>query len=138
MNLNKFKKTIGKTNPEKGLRNLVGAQKMEQRDLGPGTVRVKGVYRSVDHGRSGNFFGILAYVAALLTSICMMGSIFFPYLGNPMAYFCIGILPVHGFAMISDGINSSKTPWAGKSIKLFWSAAALVIVTSILYALIMA
>ncbi|MBK1856349.1 hypothetical protein JO972_15365 [Verrucomicrobiaceae bacterium 5K15] len=129
MNLTKFKKTIGKNNPEKGLHSLVGAQKGEHRDALPSTVRVKGVYRSVDHGRSGNFFGVLAYIVALFFCVMMVLSILDTSFGHPLSYLFIGVLPVHAFAMVSDGINSSKTPWALKTIKLFWITGALVVVT---------
>lgn len=132
MNLNKFKKTIGKNDPEKGLRSLVGAQKKrEPHGTQPGAIRVNGIYRPVDQRKSGDFFGVMAYLAASLSSLGMVVSVLIPALGHPSAYFFLGILPVHGFAMLSDNIGSSKTPWAGKSVRLFWAAAALALLLGV-------
>lgn len=135
MNLNKFKKTIGKNNPEKGLRNLVGAQKDERRDSSSGTIRVTGKYISGDKelNLTGRVLGLIAYISAWITGLLMLVSLLMPSvnLPHPFATFIFGLLVVNGCAMLADGFRGSDAPWAMKGIIIFWSAAVLTFVISL-------
>lgn len=134
MNLHRFKRTIGKTNPEKGLRSLPGAQKRDHRDKLPSTVRVKGRYISQDHSTLGSFFGVMGYIHAWIFALGMTLSLFASSMKdlNPITIFFLGFAVVHGCAFLTDGLSNSNSPWAGKSIKIFWIGTAICAAISII------
>lgn len=116
----KIKKNFRTIKPERGLRELVGSQKVALRDQAPGTVRVRGNYIPVNHSRSGKFFGFLAFITAIISSSMMLLSSFIPSLGSTILFFFLGLVLMHTFVMIADGIGSTKVPWVENSLKLFW------------------
>lgn len=61
MNLNNIKRGFTRTNPEKGLHSLPGAQKSDRRENRPHTIRVKGAYIEHDHNTVGKVLGISAW-----------------------------------------------------------------------------
>ncbi|BDS06377.1 hypothetical protein NT6N_14170 [Oceaniferula spumae] len=138
MNLNKFKKTIGKTNPEKGLRDLAGARKAEYHHNDQGAIRVKGKYISHDYDRFGRVFGITAYLLAWLYVPCTVLSFFLPpgSIWNPFSIFLTGMFAVHGFALVADGLRNSNAPWAMKGIKIYWMGVILLIVLSMIISML--
>lgn len=136
MNLNKFKKNIRTINPERGLKDLVGAKKAELRDQAPGTVRVNGRYISGYKSTrlAGRILGIGAYITAWITGCLMLTSSLLSEtsLLQPPALFLIGFLLVHGGVILADGLQNSNAPWARKAVIIFWSMAVLTFVISLI------
>ncbi len=125
MNLNQLKRGFTRTNPERSLHALPGAQKTEHHDPTDTTVRVKGRYISGDTDRTGRFFGITGFISAWIYAILLPCSAFFEIrLGwlefGPFAVFLTGFTLIHGCAMFADGLRPSGTPWARRGIKTFW------------------
>ncbi|MBT8044723.1 MAG: hypothetical protein KJO79_07210 [Verrucomicrobiae bacterium] len=122
MNLHRFKKLIGKNNPEKGLYSLPGAQKADRHIQNAGTIRVKGRYIPGDTERMGRFFGMMAYIHAWLYVLLLPSSM---YTGDhdffsPLSVFLIGMFLIHGCAIAADGLRNSNAPRAVWGIKIFW------------------
>ena len=134
MNLNKFKKTINTHNPEKGLRDLVGAQKSEHRDGNASTIRVTGTYihghRSLRH--AGRVIGILTFTSALIASILMLASSLSIISLEVGALFIFGLAFVHIGVLFADGFQQSDAPWARKGVITFWSATLLTLLISLI------
>lgn len=120
MNLNTLKRGFTKTNPEKGLRSLPGAQKTERRTSSP-TIRVKGRYITQSTDRLGHFLGLLSYIHAWLYTILLPCS-FLSDTGifSPISVFILGFALVHGYALFADGLHHSEVPWARRALKIFW------------------
>lgn len=134
MNLNTIKRGFTKTNPEKGLRNLPGAQKSERRDLMPGSVRVSGQYISSSYNKTGKIIGLLAYTIAWICNLLIILLVlqhFSPFgstLGTSdfflTSYVVLGVI-MHIMVIFADGMQNSNAPWARKSIIVFWAGVGL-------------
>ena len=135
MNLNKYKKGMKSTDPERGLRKLVGAQKAGSHGENPDTIRVNGIYQPSDHSSAGNFFAIVTCTLAIIASSGIVLSIFLPSLGSPLAYFLGGLMTIHGCAMIADGVGSTKMLLVRHSIKLFWCTSVITFIVSMIFSI---
>jgi len=134
MNLHTLKRGFGRTNPEKGLHHLVGAQKSDRHEDQPATIRIKGVYISPHHKTPGRILGALALGLAWISAsllICGLTLSFLPIAWRiPLAdytittYVATAIL-MHVLVFIADGITYSNAPLARKSIIVFWGSLAL-------------
>jgi len=134
MNLNTLKRGFSRTNPEKGLRSLPGAQKSEHRDDLSGSIRVKGQYIAHDHDKAGRILGMMAYGASwicngiifLLITLSLLP--FFPGVSWERAllpiYVVLGFV-IHIMVMVADGMRNSNAPWARKSMIVFWAGVGL-------------
>lgn len=129
MQLNKFKKGFSCIRPERGLKGLVGTQKIELRDKAAETIRVSGTYIPGHKGsiKAGRFFGMLSYITSWLVGGLMLLSSLLPELNlpHPLSSFIFGCVLVHICMMLADGLQNSNSPWARKSVIIFWSAALL-------------
>jgi len=139
MNLNSIKRGFTHTNPERGLHSLPGAIKSERHDKGPSVVRVKGQYIPQDTDRAGQFFGMMSYIHAWIYIILLPCTIFAEdsLIFNPLSVFLIGLVTVHGCAMVADGLRNSDAPWARKGIKIFWIASLAFLLMSIVLGVIL-
>lgn len=140
MNLHRFKKGYTGANPERGLRDLVGAQKAGKRIGGPTAVRVKGRYISDGNDRIGQLFGMMGYIHAWLTVLLFPCSMFAAddHIFSPISTFIIGFAVVHGCAMFADGLRNSDAPWARRGIKIFWISTLVFLLGSVAFSLITA
>ena len=122
MNLNRLKRGFTRTNPERGLYSLPGAQKPDRHKERSTTVRVKGRYIPQDTDRMGQLFGMMGYIHAWLYVILMPCAMLAENTMDfdPLSVFLIGLAVVHGCAMAADGLRHSEAPWARKGIKIFW------------------
>ena len=134
MNLNKYKKTINTIQPERGLHNLVGAEKFERTNRDSGAIRVTGKYISghAELNFAGRILGMIAYISSWVAGLFMLGSLILPSLNlpHPFASFIAGLIVVNSSAMLADGFRSSDAPWAMKGLIIFWSMAGLTFVMS--------
>ena len=135
MNLNKYKKGFTKIRPERGLKNLVGAQKTELRDKPPETVRVTGTYipGHKETRVAGRVLGIISFLISVIAGGLMLLAVILPNLDtpHPLGSFTLGFLLVHGCVMLADGLQNSDAPWARKAVIIFWSSTVLTFVISL-------
>jgi|GEM_PF-5639293 hypothetical protein len=134
MNLNTLKRGFSRTNPEKGLRSLPGAQKSEHRDDLSGSIRVKGQYIVQDHDRAGRVLGIMAYGVSWICNgiiLCLFILSLPPFVSEMLwerallpIYLVLGFV-LHIMVMLADGMRNSNAPWARKSIIVFWGGTGL-------------
>lgn len=135
MNLNSLKRGFTKTNPDKGLSDLPGANKTGRSAYARGVVRIKGRYVSENYGKLAQVLGSIAYVLSWASSGVILLVPFFSedVWGNWLlsGYAVLGFL-LHILVMIADGVGNSNEPKVRKSIKVFWSGLALFLAVSIL------
>lgn len=132
MNLNTLKRGFTKTNPEKGLRHLPGAQKSDHRRHD--SIRIKGPYIPKDHHGAGKILGITAFSFAwLCNGILILIAIqwILPFVTEFImsdllrnCYIILGFV-IHPLVIMADGLRNSDAPWARKSILVFWGGLAL-------------
>ena len=122
----KIKKSLHTVEPERGLRDLAGSRRSERSEGATG-IRLSGNYVSVDHSKSGNFFGITAFILATVSSIGILFSATSGSVSATTIFISAGLVAVHPFAMVADNIGSTKIPWAALSLKVFWSIAGSII-----------
>lgn len=145
MNLNTLKRGFTKTNPEKGLRSLPGAQKSVHREEGSGGIRVKGQYITHDHNTAGIVLGVMAYGFSWCCNVILLllaAQSLLPFLAELAwgslllpAYLVLGFV-IHIMVMVADGLRNSNAPWARKSIIVFWVGTGLFLVIYIPLAVI--
>ncbi len=135
MNLHRFKKLIGKNDPEKGLRDLPGARKADKRIEGPETVRVKGRYIPPNTDNAGMAFGVFGFIMACIYAVLLPCSFFAvnTMIFSPLAVFILGFATVHGCAIFADSLRHSEAPWARKGIKIFWICTLLTFASSLIF-----
>lgn len=145
MNLNTLKRGFTKTNPERGLRSLPGAQKSEHRENRSNSVRVKGLYITDSYDTAGRVIGITAYTLSWLCNgiiLLLATHSLLPFITETIStglllggYFIIAFI-IHALVILADGMRDSNAPWARKSIIVFWSGVGILLVLSILLAII--
>ena len=112
MNLNKYKKTINTIQPERGLHNLVGAEKFERTNRDSGAIRVTGKYISghAELNFAGRILGMIAYISSWVAGLFMLGSLILPSLNlpHPFTSFITGLIVVNGSAMLADSFQRIK------------------------------
>lgn len=134
MNLNTIKRGFSRTQPEKGLSSLPGAQKNPTRLPDSTTVRVKGVYISEPPSPLGKICSISAFCLAcgcnlillVLATLWVLPLETAPLLSDYLlSYYVVFAAILHGFAIVADGTLQSNAPWARKGLIMFWCGGAL-------------
>ena len=136
MNLNTLKRGFTRTNPERGLRSLPGAQKSERRDDDDHSIRVKGVYIPLKHETAGRILGTCALGIAWICTgilISLFTLTFLPISWQTgmddyalTSYVVLAVI-MHILVIVADGITNSNAPRARKSVIVFWGSLALII-----------
>ncbi|MGB0775905.1 MAG: hypothetical protein ACPGUY_08665 [Akkermansiaceae bacterium] len=136
MNLNSIKRGFTRTNPEKGLGNLPGAQKSEHRRNTQPTVRVSGQYISSSDHPVGKLLGGLGYLLSWISIAVMFYFVLHahevekPTLNVVLPSFFLGVLLVHGCAIMAEGFRGQEAPRARKGIIIFWCGTLVIIALS--------